>query len=93
MFSATPCTTIDSGYRPVSFAPARYSGTCGPGTFEITTFIARSEPARRERPYSEARPLSSQGEPSDGKSFGIRLPNEVICAFIARVPAMMCSRR
>ena len=78
---------------PVIFAPAKYSGTCGPGTLEIVTLARRSRSARRERPYSDASPLSSQGEPREGKSLGMRLPKLPICCFIARVPAMMACRR
>ena len=42
--------------------------TGGPGTLLMVRLATRSRLARRLRPYSEARPLSSQGDPSDGKS-------------------------
>src|SRR5574337_1271525 len=93
MLSATPWITIDSGYIASRCAPARYSGTCGPGTLEIVTFDTRSRAASRERPYSETSPDSSQGEPSDGKSLGIRPPMLPICAFIARVARTIASSR
>src|SRR5262245_10500247 len=93
MLSARPWPTIDSGYSPAICAPARYSGTCGPGTLEMARLAKRIRPASPERPYSEASPLSSHGDPIDGKSFGIRLPKVPICAFIARVPAMISARR
>src|SRR3954454_9258852 len=38
MFSPTPSTTTDTGYVACSCAPARNSGSRGPGTFEMTRF-------------------------------------------------------
>src|SRR5205814_8569219 len=50
-------------------APAMYSGTGGPGTFEIATLAtAGSRVPRLERPYSDARPVMNHGEPMIGRS-------------------------
>ena len=53
----------------------------------------RSQSAMRERPYSEARPLSSHGAPSDGKSVGMMPPKVPIWRFIAAVPCLIALSR
>jgi hypothetical protein len=76
-----------------SFAPAKYSGNCGPGTLEMSTLISvGSRSASLARLASAARPDSSQGAPSDGKSVGNErtLP---ICCLACCVPLWMLVRR
>src|SRR5687767_7860887 len=50
-------------------APAMYSATDGPGTFEIATLAsAGKRVARSDRPYSDAMPVMNHGEPAIGRS-------------------------
>src|ERR1700760_3646187 len=72
MFSATPWVGIETGKYVSISAPATYSGTCAPGTFDTATFATGgSRFARPERPYIDARPEISHGAPNDGKSVGM----------------------
>ena len=75
-------------------APARYSGTWGPGTLEITTLATWGKrSATRALPYSEVAASISQGMPMEGKSVGRMLFMRPMVVFIALLAVRMCARR
>ena len=89
-----PWTMIEVGWLVIIRAPARYSGTGGPGTLLMTTLATCGmRSATLALPYSAVAASISHGTPSDGKSVGRMLLRLPIVPFIAVLAAITWARR